>query len=78
MAVLLRTEVDEDKDWDKCWSLGRVLRIITARHSIDVVWLKPVSGGSLPPERCSPCEMLAFALSSGLCVTLFRAVVLLQ
>lgn len=44
-AVLIRTEQDDDGsqdvEWNKCWSLGRVLKIHVSRKAMDVVWLKP-------------------------------------
>lgn len=42
-AVLVRTEQEEDEDaeWGKCWSLGRVLGMQHSRKTMDVIWLKP-------------------------------------
>ena len=55
MAVLLRTEPDDG--WKKNWSLGRVLRIISARRTVDVVWLKPERGANLGRDRCAPYQI---------------------
>ena len=52
--MLLRTEPDDG--WRKNWSLGRVLRIISARRTVDVVWLKPERGANLGRDRCAPYQ----------------------
>lgn len=41
MAVLLRTEPDDAGQWNKVWSLGRVIRVNLPKGTIDVTWLKP-------------------------------------
>lgn len=55
MAVLLPTTRRGIDGWDRSWSLGRVLRIITARQTLDVVWLKPhpLEAMKEPLERCN-------------------------
>lgn len=66
MTVLLRTE--QDDQWRKCWSLGRVVRLSgsAAKRKVDVLWLKPTDGANLPTNRYAFALLLHVASVNGM------------
>jgi hypothetical protein len=49
-AVLIHVDPEESDSrqevaWNRCWSLGQVLKIHPSRDFMDIVWLKPRTRG---------------------------------
>ena len=64
MVALIRTEPDNTQEWDKPWSLGRLLKIYPIRKKVDVLWLKPAAGVGPHKRCCSPLVALTLVLLS--------------
>lgn len=59
--------------WNRCWSLGQVLKIHPSRNFVDVVWLKPQTRGKSkvyttrctgPPSLCWITQCTASNIST--------------
>ena len=62
MVALIRTVPDNTQEWDRPWSLGRLLKVYPLRKKVDVLWLKPMQGGRPHKKYYSSLRLCTFHL----------------